>query len=80
MSPSGPSPRGIRSPGGKFNPSGVKLTYLGFEINATTSPTTGENIIEMKKDHSSPMLRYLPSFSDTTSEKIYQAVNMAVNQ
>jgi hypothetical protein len=63
-----------------IDPERVELTYLGFEIMEIINPITGENIIEMKKDHSSPMRRYLPSFSDTTREKMYQAEKMAVNQ
>ena len=63
-----------------FNPERVEPSYLGFEISTTTSPTAGESIIEMKKDHSSPMRRFLPIFSEITREKTYQAVNSAMNQ
>jgi hypothetical protein len=44
------------------------------------NPITGENIIEMKKDHSSPMRRYLPSFSDMTRDAMYHTEKIAINQ
>jgi hypothetical protein len=33
-----------------------------------------------KKDHSSPIFLFLPIFSETTRARIYQAVNMMLNQ
>jgi hypothetical protein len=36
--------------------------------------------METKNDHSSPILRFLPSCSEITRARMYQAVKIALNQ
>jgi len=61
----------------------IDLKYqlsFGLLNRVITIPTTGVSIKLRKNDHSSPIFRFLPIFSDTTSDRIYQAVNMMLNQ
>ena len=58
----------------------AKKNYFLPEINIANAPMTGESIIEMKKDHSTPIFRFLPYRSEITRDNAYQRVNMMVNQ
>jgi hypothetical protein len=53
---------------------------LGFVSRLMIKPTMGVKIKHRKNDHSSPIFLFLPTFSDTISEKAYHRMKIAENQ
>jgi hypothetical protein len=49
-------------------------------VLATMYPIIGENIMLMKKDHSTPIFLRFPIVSEITSDRAYHTINIIVIQ
>lgn len=55
------------------------MVYKAFGLNLVTKyPITGENIMQIKKDHCNPIFFFLPIVSETINESVYHAIKINI--